>query len=215
MAADPVQAGEDGGERAVLTVTSTPEVAWFRAPADDAGTLNACYNALDIHVIRGRADEIALVDPDGDLTFARLLTEVAACAGVLRAFGIGPGDPVAVGPVPRVTGVVVTLAAARVGAVSVYDDPPAPDATMVVGSTADGVVLSADGEELPWDVAQRAGRTDPAGCTDVPGDAVLSRCGDQSLSVLAALGVDEQQPPPPGAELVRVGGLEFWSFPPD
>ena len=57
----------------------TPEVTWFRAPAgDDAGTLNACYNALDIHVIRGRAEDIALADPGGDWTFARLLTEVAA-----------------------------------------------------------------------------------------------------------------------------------------
>ena len=34
-------------------------VTWFRAPdGDDPGTLNACYNALDIHVIRGRADEV-------------------------------------------------------------------------------------------------------------------------------------------------------------
>lgn len=191
-------------------------MAWFRAPAhDDAGTLNACYNALDIHVIRGHAEEVALTDPDGDWTFARLLTEVAACAGVLRAFGVGVGDHVALGSVPRATGVVVTLAAARVGAVSGYDDPPAADAAMVVTSAAEGVVLTVDEKDLPWQVALRAGRTDPAACADVPGDAVLSRCGDQSLSVLAALGADEQQPPPPGAELVRVGGLEFWSFPPD
>lgn len=188
-------------------------MAWFRAPADDAGTLNACYNALDIHVVRGRAEEVALPDAAGDWTFARLLTEVAACAGVLRAFGIGLGDPVAIGPVPRVTGVVVALAVARVGAVSVYDDPPAPDAAMVVSSAGDGVVLTADAEQLPWDVAQRAGRTDPAGCSDVPGDAVLARRGDRTLTVLAALGAsDERVPPPPGAELVQVGGLEMWSF---
>jgi hypothetical protein len=194
-------------------VVPTPEVAWFRPPADDAGTLNACYNALDIHVIRGRADEIALADPTGDVTFARLLTEVAACAGVLRAFGIGLGDEVAIGRVPRVTGIVVTLAAARVGAVSVYDVPPAPDTTMVVSTTAEGVVLAADGEELPWDVAQRAGRTDPAGCTDVPGDAVLSRHGDSTLTVLTALGAsdDRDVAAPDGFAPVQVGGLAFWS----
>ncbi|PKH44183.1 hypothetical protein CXG46_01075 [Nocardioides alpinus] len=186
---------------------------WFRAPTDgDAGTLNACYNALDIHVIRGRAEDIALTDPGGDWTFARLLTEVGACAGVLRAFGIGIGDPVAVGAVPRVTGIVVGLAAARVGAVSVYDDPPAADASMVVSDSADGVVLTADDEPLPWDIAQRAGRTDPAGCADVPGDAVLARHGDRTLTVLAALGAGDQQSSPPGLELVQVGGLEFWSF---
>lgn len=199
-----------------MTVTSTPGVAWFRAPADDAGTLNVCYNALDIHVIRGRAEDVALPDPGGDWTFARLLTEVAACAGVLRAFGIGLGDQVAVGRVPRVTGVVVALAAARVGAVSVYDDPPAPDATMLVSSTEDGVVLSADGEDLPWDVAQRAGRTDPAGCADVPGDAILSRRGDLALTVLGALGAPDHQKPstPSGLAPVEVGGVEMWSFDP-
>jgi len=135
---------------------------------------------------------------------------------VLRAFGIGLGDRVAVVAVPRVTGVVVTLAAARVGAVSVYDDPPAPDATLVVRPTDDGVVLAADGEELPWDVAQRAGRTDPAGCTDVPGDALLSRHGDRTLSVLAALGASEEPAPTPpaGATPVEVGGLTIWSFAP-
>ena len=79
---------------------------------------------------------------------------------------------------------------------------------------ADGVVLAADGEELPWDVAQRAGRTDPAGCNDVPGDAVLSRRGGQELTVLAALDAsDDPLPPTPdGATLVQVGGLHFWSF---
>ncbi len=195
-------------------MTPSSEVAWFRPPAGDAGTLNACYNALDIHVIRGRAEEVALADGGGAWTFARLLTEVAACAGVLRAFGTGVGDVVAIGPLPRLTGIVVALAAARVGAVSAYDDPPAAGATMVVGSTAGGVVLVADGEELPWDVAQRAGRTDPAGCNDVPGDAVLSRLGGHELTVLAALGAsDDPNPPPPdGASLVQVGGLRFWSF---
>ena len=188
------------------------EVAWFRAPADDAGTLNACYNALDIHVIRGRADDVALVDPDGDWTFARLLTEVAACAGVLQAFGVGVGDQVAVGTLPRATGVVVALAVARVGAVSAYDDPT--PAAVRVRRSPDGVVITVDSEDLPWDVALRAGRTDPAGCADVPGDALLSRRGDLALSVLAALGASEDQLPPlpDGATLVEVGGVEMWSF---
>lgn len=197
-----------------MTDASGPEVAWFRTPSGDAGTLNACYNALDIHVIRGRAEDVALPDPDGDWTFARLLTEVGACAGVLRAFGVGIGDQVAVGSLPRVTAIIVALAAARVGAVSTYDAPPPPDAAMVVASGADGVVLAADGEELPWEIAQRAGRTDPAGCADVPGDAVLSRHGELSLSVLSALGAspDQSSPVPPGATLVRIGALEMWSF---
>lgn len=188
------------------------DVAWFRVPADDAGTLNACYNALDIHVIRGRADDVAMVDPDGEMTFARLLTEVAACAGVLQAFGVGLGDQVAVGALPRRAGVVVALAVARVGAVSAYDDPA--DAAVRVHSGPDGVVITVDSEDLPWDVALRAGRTDPAACADVPGDATLSRHGDLTLPVLTALNAsdDRLRPLPDGATLVEVGGLAMWSF---
>ena len=189
------------------------EVAWFRPPADDAGTLNACYNALDIHVIRGRADDVALVDPDGDRTFARLLTEVAACAGVLQAFGVRVGDPVAVGFLPVRTAVTVVLAVARVGAVAVYDNSAAPDAPVRVGSADGAVTFGIDDEEVPWDVAMRAGRTDPAPCADVPGDALLSRHRDDTLSVLEALGATEgPMPTTAGASLVEVGGVTLWVF---
>ena len=189
------------------------EVAWFRPPADDAGTLNACYNALDIHVIRGRADDVALVDADGEWTFARLLTDVAACAGVLQAFGVGVGDRVAVGSLPLRTVVTVVLAVARVGAVAVYDNSAAPDAPVRVGSADGAVTFGIDDEEVPWEVAMRAGRTDPAPCADVPGDAILSRHGDDTLSVLEALGAtDGPTPTTAGAALVEVGGLEMWSF---
>ncbi|MGF9756786.1 AMP-binding protein [Microvirga sp. 0TCS3.31] len=190
-------------------------VTWFRAPTDEhPGLLNACYNALDIHVVRGRADDVAVhLDGTGH-TFAWLLTEVAACAGVLRAFGVEVGDQVALGAVPHGAGVVSVLAAARLGAVVQYDDSPGATGKVVVHSTSDGVVVSVDGEDLPWDVAMRAGRTDPAGCADVPGDAVLARHGTDTLTVLDALGAsdDHKLPVPAGATLVEVGGLRFWSF---
>jgi hypothetical protein len=59
----------------------------------------------------------------------------------------------------------------------------------------------------------RAGRTDPAGCADVPGDAVLARHGDDVLTVLQAVGAadDQEVPVPTGAVLVDVGGVRFWS----
>lgn len=191
-----------------------PDVNWFRAPTDDdPGTLNACYNALDIHVIRGRAEDVALTDPGGDWTFARLLTEVGACAGVLRAFGIGVGDRVVVGPVPSGTGIVAALAVARVGAVVMHDDTAEVDATLRVRTVDGGVAFTVEGEEVPWDVAMRAGRADPSGCADVPGDAVLARHGDDSLYVLEALGATSGPTPvTPGATLVEVGGLRLWSF---
>jgi hypothetical protein len=193
----------------------TTGLTWFRAPTDDhPGLLNACYNALDIHVVRGRADDVATHLDGRERTFAWLLTEVAACAGVLRAFGVEVGDQVALGAVPHGTGVVTALAAARVGVVVQYDDSPGATGKVVVRSTTDGVVLSVGDEDLPWDVAMRAGRTDPAGCADVPGDAVLSRHGDDTLTVLGALGASDDQklPVPAGATLVEVGGLRFWSF---
>ncbi len=194
---------------------TTNDIAWFRAPSDgDPGTLNACYNALDVHVIRGRADDTALTLDGVQRSFARMLTEVAACAGVLRAFGVGLGDQVAVGSLPPETAAVAVLATARVGAVVQHDDSPGAEGKVVLAGTPDGVVLRADGEDLAWDVAMRAGRTDPAGCADVRGDAVLARHGADTLTVLAALGAsdDHNLPVPAGATLVEVGGLRFWSF---
>ncbi|GAA1445350.1 hypothetical protein GCM10009641_66410 [Mycobacterium cookii] len=193
------------------------DVAWFRVPTDgDPGTLNACYVALDLPVIRGRADEVALTLDGADHTFARLLTEVAACAGVLRAFGVELGDEVALDPLPGETAVVAALAVARVGAVASYDDSPSPSAKVRLTATDAGVVLVAGGDEVAWDVAMRAGRTDPAGCADVPGDAVLSRRGESVLPVLTALGASDDQlsAMPSGATLVEVGALRLWSFDP-
>ncbi|NPD03081.1 hypothetical protein HN031_00055 [Nocardioides sp. zg-1308] len=191
------------------------DVTWFRAPADgDPGTLNACYNALDIHVIRGRADDVALTLAGKERTFAWLLTEVAACAGVLRAFGVGIGDRVVLGSLPPEEGVLVALAVARVGAEAAYDDSPGAEGRVRLGSTDAGVVLTVDGEDVPWDVAMRAGRTDPAPCADVPGDAVLARHRDDVLTVRAALGASDDQKVPvtAGATLVEVGGVGIWSF---
>ena len=192
-----------------------PDVTWFRAPADDdPGTVNACYNALDIHVVRGRADDVVLALGGTDHTFAQLLTEVAACAGVLRAFGIGVGDRLVLGWVPPETAVVVVLAAARVGALVAYDNSAGAHGRVQVAATEGGVAFLVDGDELPWDIAMRAGRTDPAPSADVPGDAVLAVHGDDTLTVLDALGVSEDRNPPvpAGASLVEVGGLGLWVF---
>ena len=78
---------------------------------------------------------------------------------------------------------MTVLAAARVGAVVQYDDSPGATGKVVVRSATDGVVLSADGEDIPWDVAMRAGRTDPAPCAPVaPGDPAY--IGADEVSVI-------------------------------
>lgn len=154
------------------------DVIWFRPPAGDAGMLNACYNALDVHVIRGRADEIALRDGERELTFARVLTEVGAFAGVLQAFGVGPGDEVVLLEVPPLEDILVQLACARMGAVLVREPSPTP--ALVVVGTAGGhdfgpvpLITVDDTGELDWPTAMRAGRTEPAGCAELSGDATL------------------------------------------
>ena len=105
-------------------------------------------------------------------TFARLLTEVAACAGVLRAFGVGLGDRVVVGelsPEDRRRGAARGGPRRRAGGVRQHGGRRGPGAGRL-----ERVGFAVDGDEVPWDVAMRAGRTDPAGCADVPGDAVMA-----------------------------------------
>ena len=154
------------------------DVIWFRAPADDAGLLNACYNALDVHVIRGRAEDVAVLGGERALSFAEMLTEVGAFAGVLEAFGVGVGDEVVVLDVPPLEDAVVQLACARVGAVHLRKLPATP--ALVVAGTAGAhdlglvpLITVDDTGELDWELAMRAGRTQPAGCADLPGDAPL------------------------------------------
>jgi propionyl-CoA synthetase len=104
--------------RQVLDDTRPPFYRWF----PDA-TLNTCYNALDRHVIGGRADQPALIHDSpvtGTVTttsYAQLLERVAAFAGALRSLGVEKGDRVIVYMPMIPEAVVAMLACARIGAV--------------------------------------------------------------------------------------------------
>lgn len=197
-------------------------VDWFRKPVEGLdGTLNACYQALDRHVVRGRADDVAVRLAGRDWTFAALLEQAGAFAGVLRAFDVGPGDTVAVVHLPAPHGILVALAVARVGAVASYDVDDIARAKVVVAPsripTGDAdcpLITLDDSSELPWDTVMRAGRANPAGCAEVPADALLAVVDGRPVSLLGALGVSDDQKPvaPEGATLVDVGGLALWSF---
>ena len=111
-------------------------VSWFHKPAnvlDESrppfyrwfpdGVLNTCYNALDRHVVSGRADQAALIYDSPvtgsarTFTYADLLERVAAFAGGLVALGVRPGDRVVL-YMPMVPETVIAmLACARIGAV--------------------------------------------------------------------------------------------------
>ncbi len=102
----------------ILDDSAAPFYRWF----PDA-TLNTCFNALDRHVIRGAANRPALIHDSAmtgeqtTFTYAELLTEVAAFAGVLRALGVDTGDRVIIYMPMIPEAVIAMLACARIGAV--------------------------------------------------------------------------------------------------
>jgi len=102
----------------VLDDRRPPYYRWF-----SGGVLNTCYNALDLHVDRGRGKQRALVydSPVTDtvrvFTYADLRDEVAQVAGALRRQGIGQGDRVIIYMPMVPEAVVAMLACARIGAV--------------------------------------------------------------------------------------------------
>jgi propionyl-CoA synthetase len=95
-----------------------PYYRWFTG-----GVLNTCYNALDLHVDRGRGKQRALIydSPVTDtvtiFTYAELRDEVARVAGALRRQGIAKGDRVIIYMPMVPEAVIAMLACARIGAV--------------------------------------------------------------------------------------------------
>src|SRR3989441_2973548 len=95
-----------------------PYYRWFTG-----GMLNTCYNALDLHVDRGRGKQRALVydSPVTDtirvFTYAELRDAVARLAGALRRQGIPQGDRVIIYMPMVPEAVMAMLACARIGAV--------------------------------------------------------------------------------------------------
>ncbi len=87
------------------------------------GLTNMCYNAVDRHVAAGHGDRVAVIweSPEtgksARLTYAELLTEVCACAAVLREQGVGKGDRVLVYSPMIPETMVAMLACCRIGAI--------------------------------------------------------------------------------------------------
>lgn len=85
--------------------------------------INTCYNCLDRHVERGRADQVAMIYDSPmagrkeSFTYADMLDEVKALAGVIRSFGVEKGDRVIIYMPMVPEAVFAMLACARLGAV--------------------------------------------------------------------------------------------------
>jgi len=84
---------------------------------------NTCFNAVDRHVARGRADQVALIHDSAitgtqrSFTYAELKREVVALASVLRHQGVGKGDRVILYMPMVPEAVFAMLACARLGAI--------------------------------------------------------------------------------------------------
>jgi propionyl-CoA synthetase len=95
-----------------------PFYRWFAG-----GVLNTCYNALDLHVERGRGKQAALIYDSPvtqtvrTLTYFELRDEVARFAGALRGQGVEKGDRVIIYMPAVPEAVIAMLACARIGAI--------------------------------------------------------------------------------------------------
>src|SRR5262245_17926285 len=104
--------------RTVFDPTAGVYGQWFTD-----GIVNTCWNAVDRHVMRGRAAQAALVydsplaGTKRVIAYERLWTEVQLLGAILRDFGVGKGDRVVI-YMPMVPETVFAmLACARIGAV--------------------------------------------------------------------------------------------------
>lgn len=101
-----------------LNADNAPLYEWFT----DA-QVNACYNAVDRHVERGRGDQTAIIydspitGKSGKTSFSELQTQTASFAGALRDQGITKGDRVIIYMPMVPESLVAMLACARIGAV--------------------------------------------------------------------------------------------------
>lgn len=108
----------DKNPKVILDDSNPPLYRWF-----SDGMLNTCYNALDRHVIDGRADQPAVIHESAitgkslTLTYAQMLERVARFAGALRMAGVEKGDRVVIYMPMVPEALIAMLATARLGAV--------------------------------------------------------------------------------------------------
>ncbi len=104
--------------KTILDESNPPFYRWF-----PDGRMNTCFNALDRHVIAGRADQPAVIwdspvtGESRTYTYAELLDLVGRAAGMLAALGVEKGDRVVI-YLPMIPEAIISmLACARIGAV--------------------------------------------------------------------------------------------------
>lgn len=101
-----------------LDDSDSPFNHWF-----PDGRINACYNAIDIHVEAGRGEQTAIIHDSPvtgsqrRLSYQELLDEVSRFAGAMAAQGVQAGDRVLLYMPMVPEALIAVLACARIGAV--------------------------------------------------------------------------------------------------
>ncbi len=102
----------------VLDASAAPLYRWFTG-----GEINTCFNAIDRHVLHGRADQAAVIydspvtQTKRTITYRELRDEVAQFAGVLKSLGVEKGDRVIIYMPMTPETLIGIYACARIGAV--------------------------------------------------------------------------------------------------
>jgi propionyl-CoA synthetase len=160
----------------VLDDRRAPFTLWFTG-----ARLNTCWNALDRHVERGRAEQIALIYDSPvtstikKFTYRQLRDDVAVLAGALRSLGVEKGDRVLIYMPMVPEAAMAMLACARIGAIHsvVFGGFAAPELATRIDDAKPKVILSAScGIEvqrvIPYkpllDAAIELAKSKPAAC---------------------------------------------------
>jgi propionyl-CoA synthetase len=130
----------------ILDNSAEPVQRWFRG-----ARLNTAYNALDRHVERGRAEQLALIYDSpvtsqiARFTYRELRDLTARCAGALVALGVARGDRVIIYMPMIPEALIAMLACARIGAVHsvVFGGFAAPELATRIDDAQPVLVISA------------------------------------------------------------------------
>ena len=102
----------------ILNKSNPPFYKWY-----ENGITNTCYNALDIHIDKGKGKQTALIydspitGTKNKFSYEELRTKVSKFAGALKNQGVNKGDRVIIYMPMIPEAVVAMLACARIGGI--------------------------------------------------------------------------------------------------
>ena len=170
--ADPHAGADERVRRTLRRFLADPDTALSDLPILSPAE-RECHAALDRPPIAGagvnvvaalrrhaadRPTEPAIVDGDGSVSYAELDDRVGRCAAAFAAYGLGPGQTVAL-MLPRSAGLIVAmLGALWAGATFTIINPSTPTvrARRLVQDAGAGLVVAEHGQGMPVTVAAPA-----------------------------------------------------------